>query len=302
MGKPVIYEELTLDEALALAKSRGIILFPVATTEAHGDHLPLGTDTFTAEWIAKELSGITGLPALVPTPVRAGASPTFHYDVEGNPIPGTLAISHATMQALIKDITRGLWCAGFRKVIIIQGHGQGPNFQVIAHEVTTELRREQKPIFMSAATYWELAAQMLRDTLNTPFYHAGEEETSNILFARPDLVKMDKAKGKELKPLIDRSLLKKAITNDETETFSVWDVASFMPIPEVRQVNSAGVGRIEDIRSASGEKGRKVLTRAMERYLAFIRDLELYYAPQQVPGIDVRERPSAPRFKVDYLE
>ncbi|MBP2660445.1 MAG: creatininase [Firmicutes bacterium] len=89
MSKPIIWEELTLDTALELSKERGIIIFPVATTEAHGNHLPLGTDTFTAEWIALELSKLTGLPAVVPTPVRAGASPTFHYDTKGDPLPGT---------------------------------------------------------------------------------------------------------------------------------------------------------------------------------------------------------------------
>jgi hypothetical protein len=44
MGTPVLFEELTLDVALELAKTRGIIIFPVATTEAHGNHLPLGTE------------------------------------------------------------------------------------------------------------------------------------------------------------------------------------------------------------------------------------------------------------------
>jgi len=300
MGTPVLFEELTLDAALELAQTRGIIIFPVATTEAHGNHLPLGTDTFTAEWIAKELSSITGLPALVPTPIRTGASPTFHYDTKGNPILGTLAISHRTMQALIKDICRGLWSTGFRKIIIVQGHGQEANFQVIAHEVATDLRRENKSLFIAAATYWELAAQILRETLNTPFYHAGEEETSNVLFARPDLVKKDAITGKELQTLLDKSILKRAITHDETETFSVMDVASFLTIPEVGQIKSAGVGSIENIKSASAEKGQKVLTRAMERYLALIRDLETHYAPQEVPGIDVRERPESPRFTVDY--
>ena len=300
MGEAILYEELTLDKALGLAETRGIIIWPVATTEAHGDHLPLATDTFTAEWIAKELSRITGLPALVPTPIRAGASPTFHYDTHGDPIRGTLAISHSTMHALIKDITRGLWSAGFRKVVIIQGHGQEPNFQVLAHEVSTELRREGKPMFIAAATYWELAAQTLRETLNTPFFHAGEEETSNMMFVRPDLVRMEAMKGKEPEPLLDRALLKRATTHDETETFAIWDVASSMPIPEKGELKSAGVGRPEDIKTASPEKGKKVLTSAMETYLALIRDLEMYYGPQEVPGVDVRKRPGSPRFKVDY--
>jgi creatinine amidohydrolase/Fe(II)-dependent formamide hydrolase-like protein len=299
-SKPVIWEELTLDHALDLAENRGIIIFPVATTEAHGNHLPLGTDTFTAEWIANELSSLTGLPVLSPTPIRAGTSPTFHYDVNGDPIPGTLAISQSTMQNLLKDILRSLWATGFRKVIIVQGHGQEPNFQVITHEAATELRREGKSLFIAAATYWELAAETLRREVTTPFYHSGEEETSNVLWVRPDLVKLDKATGKELKTLVDKSLLKKSITQDETETFQVFDIAQVLPIPEPGHKSSGGIGTTEQILTATAEKGQKVLTRAVERYLDLIRDLEQFYAPQEVPGVDVKTRPSEPRFKVNY--
>ena len=300
MTEAIHYEDLSLDKALEAAEKRGIIIFPVATTEAHGTHLPLGTDSFTAEWIAAELSRRTGLPALLPTPIRAGASPTFHYDLNGDPLPGTLAVSHSTMHALIKDIVRGLWTAGFRKVIIVQGHGQEPNFQVITHEVVTELRREGKPIFIGGATYWELAAQTLREELNTPFFHAGEDETSNVLFVRPDLVNLEGVQGHELKPLIDRSLLKRSVTHDETETFGVMDIASWIPIPEPGHKSLGGLGRTEDILTASAEKGEKILNKAVDRYLALIRDLELHYAPSEVPGVDVKNRPVQPRFPVTY--
>jgi creatinine amidohydrolase/Fe(II)-dependent formamide hydrolase-like protein len=185
-------------------------------------------------------------------------------------------------------------------VVIIQGHGQQPNFQVITHEVATELRREGKPIFIAAATYWELAAETLRREVTTPFWHAGEEETSNVLLARPDLVNIAVAEGKELKPLVDKSLLKRSVTHDNTETFGVMDVAQWIPVPTPGWVSTGGLGSIESIRTASAEKGRKVLERATERYLALIRDLETHYAPDEVPGIDVRERPSAPRFEVAY--
>ncbi len=272
----------------------------MATTEAHGNHLPLGTDSFTAKWIALELSRRTGLPTVVPTPIRAGASPTFHYDTHGDPLPGTFAIGHATLQALIRDIVRGLWSAGFRKVIFIQGHGQEPNFQVIAQEVATELRREGKAIFIAAATYWELAAETLRRELTTPFYHSGEEETSNILHVRPDLVRIDAAVGKDFKPLVASSLLKCSITQDESETFQVFDIAQVIPIPAPGHRSAGGIGTTEAIRSATAEKGRRVLTRAVERYLDLIRDLELHYAPSEVPGVDVKERPPKARFGVAY--
>ncbi len=300
MSSPIRFEELTVDAAADLAHVRGIIIFPVATTEAHGDHLPLCTDTITAEWIGLELSRRTGLPVLAPTPIRAGAHHTVHYDTEGDPIAGTIAISYQTLYHLMKDILRGLWAIGFRKIVFIQGHGQEPHFQVIAQEVTTELRREGKNLFIAAATYWELAAETLRREVTTPFFHAGEEETSNMLFARPELVQMDRVSGHELRPLLDKSLLKRSITQDETETFQIFDIAPVIPLSNHGEVHHAGIGTTEAILSASAEKGRKVMERAMQRYLDLIRDLEEYYAPKEVPGVEPRTRPIAKRFSVSY--
>ncbi|MBV5299293.1 MAG: creatininase family protein, partial [Rhodoferax sp.] len=212
----------------------------------------------------------------------------------------TLAISQQTMFLLIKDILRGLWATGFRKVIIVQGHGQEPNFQTITHETATELRREGKNLFIGGATYWELAAETLRRELQTPFYHSGEEETSNILFVRPDLVQLDKARGKQFKPLIDPALLKRSITQDDSETFQIFDIAQVIPIPLPGHVSHFGIGSTEQILTASAEKGRKILERATDRYLDLIRDLEERYAPQEVPGVDVREYPAQKRFEVGY--
>ena len=125
----------------------------------------MGTDTFVAEWISVELSKSTALPALIPTPIRCGCSPTFHFDVNGDPLLGTLAIGHDTLHNLCKDLCRGLWAAGFRIIIFVQAHGQEWNFQTIAHEVATELRREGKALFIAAATYWELAAETIRQEI-----------------------------------------------------------------------------------------------------------------------------------------
>jgi creatinine amidohydrolase/Fe(II)-dependent formamide hydrolase-like protein len=300
MAQPVRFEELTLDEAVSMAQTRGIMLVPAATTEGHGYHLPLATDTLVAEHITAELSRITQLPALLPTPIRCGCSPTFHYDLNGTPLVGTLAIGHDTMHHLVKDLCRGLWSTGFRKVIFIQGHGQEWNFQTIAHEVATELRRENKPLFMAGITYWELCAETIRQTISAPFWHAGEHETSAVLAIRPDLVKMDAATGQVRVPLIDSTLIKKSVAQDDSEALAVQDVASWVPIPHPHEVHPSGVGTTEQIKSATADKGKKVLDRAIDRYLALLRDLELYYAPQEVPGVDIRERPLEPRFKVTY--
>jgi len=113
-------------------------------------------------------------------------------------------------------------------------------------------------------------------------------------------VDLDAAEGMIRVPLIDKSLIKRSVCMDESEAFAVQDVASWVNIPEPAELHGWGVGSTESIKSATAEKGEKVLRRALDRYLALIRDLETHYAPCEVPGVDVRKRPEAPRFTVNY--
>ncbi len=299
-NKVIRYEELTLDKAKALADHRGIILVPAATTEGHGNHLPLSTDTMIAEYLCSELSKITGLPALIPTPIRCGCSPSFHWDTKGNPTCGTLAVRHSTMHVLISDLCRGLWATGFRKIIFIQSHGQEWNFQTIVHEVSTELRREGINLFIVGATYWELCRKEIEEYISAPFWHADEWETSAAKFIRPDLVAAENAEGMNRTVHFDKRIMKRSVCMDESNAFAVQDVASWVNIPLPGELHPGGVGTKESIDSATAEKGGNVLKAAIEKYLILLRDLEQYYAPSEVPGIDVTERASAPRFKVDY--
>ncbi len=300
MAEVIKLEELSVDEAVRLARERGIVIVPIATTESHGNHLPLATDTLFAEYIGRELSKKTGLPAMVPTPLRLGCSPTFHYDIRGDQNVGTLAVSHATLQQLVLELCRGLYMMGFRKVVFIQAHGQPNNMRVICHEVATQLRREGKALFLAGATYWELARQHIEKLMDEPFFHADQHETSCCLHVRPDLVKLEGAFGARDEPLIDRSLTKRSGMSDETETFSIWDVASYVAIPEPGEVHHGGKGSTVAISASEAGRGEKALARAVERYLDLIRDLERHYHPQEVPGVDVRARRKEPLREVSY--
>ncbi len=90
------------------------------------------------------------------------------------------------------------------------------------------------------------------------------------------------------------------MTQDATETFAVQDIASGVSIPEPGEIHDWGGRSTEQIASATANKGMKVLTRAVERYVALIRDLEMFYAPSEVPEWMCASDRSRPRFDVDY--
>jgi len=90
------------------------IVLPLGSTEQHA-YLSLGTDNILAERIAVEAAE----PLLVPVlPVLAyGLTPSFAA------YPGSPTLRATTYFALVRDLLDSLHSQGFRRVLIVNGHG-----------------------------------------------------------------------------------------------------------------------------------------------------------------------------------
>lgn len=185
------YGELTSPD-LARVAPRSIAVLPVAAVEQHGQHLPVFTDTAIVSEIARRAEA--ALPrkvALLPT-LWAGSS---HHHLG---FPGTLSISSETYIAVLIDLVESLMRTGFRRIVLLNGHGGN---QVPAAEALYRLNRRhegRREPWVAAATYWKLAAPGLQaqDFMETPaLSHACEYETSLMLSLRVDWVKMIRARG-----------------------------------------------------------------------------------------------------------
>ena len=265
-------------------------ILPVGAIEQHGAHLPLGVDWMEADAIAKGVARKLGAYVL---PAMPFGNSQAHVGFRG-----PVSLSFDTLAAVVTDIALSLLDQGFRRIVVINLHGGNIVLKIAVRELNA-MQQTGKVILVNPASVAGEKLSVILDSFQDE-KHAGEWETSAMMFVKPDLVKFDGIEGMVRVPLVDRSLIKGSVAQDNTETFAVQDVASWVNIPEPDEVHDWGVGTKEQIRSATAEKGKKVLTRAMERYLALIRDLEMHYAPDEVPGVDVRERPAKPRFKVDY--
>jgi len=172
-------------------KTKDTILVPMASTEQHGPHLPLYTDTITAIEVSERISEAIGV--LHTPPLWAGYSPQHMYGPgQGR---GTVTLRSGTLLALMNDVARSLIHHGFNRIIFINGHGS--NIKVV-DPVLRKLRYETGALISFVKPYMERYTGILEGLMEnspeeTPGWHSSELETSQDMAWNPDLVRMERA-------------------------------------------------------------------------------------------------------------
>ncbi len=178
---PKRLDEITYTELKKyLASGQDTLLLPVGTLEAHGKHLPLGTDSHLAEGIAGRIADAVG----------AIIAPTLHYGITNSllPYPGGTQTDPETYGEFIFGIIDGLFSAGFNKIIIANGHG-GNTLPL------EELVRDITPLYpdrlLIAFDWYRMDSDIVDEIYGGTSGHAGLDETAGIIYFRPNLVRED---------------------------------------------------------------------------------------------------------------
>ncbi len=177
-----------INEYLAV---KDTVLVPMASTEQHGPHLPLYTDTITAVEITERISEAIGV--LHTPPIWTGYSPQHMYGVgQGR---GTITVRSSTLLNLMYDVARSLIHHGFNRIVFINGHGS--NIKVV-DPVLRRLRYETGALISFVKPFMERYEGILKGLLEnppeeTPGWHSSELETSQDMAWRPELVRMERA-------------------------------------------------------------------------------------------------------------
>jgi len=151
-------------------------ILPVGTLEAHGPHLPLGTDTIIPYELAKVLAN--KLNALILPPIPYGVvTSLLGY-------PGSITISKETLEAMVYEIITSFSRHGVDTFIILNGHG-GNNAAL--ENVARRLWVERK-LKMILIHWWIFASDLTLEVLKEPAGHAGIDETAAIIATHPNLV------------------------------------------------------------------------------------------------------------------
>jgi creatinine amidohydrolase len=138
-----LFGEHTSSDIARIAKRRKkpVVILPMGALEAHGEHLPLWTDTIVPHKLAQKIAERTG--ALVLPPIPYG----FCYTLR--PWKGTVSLKSHTFAMVIRDITRELVRNGFDRILFMNGHGANAT---IAGHVLKELADEIK--FTACVVSW----------------------------------------------------------------------------------------------------------------------------------------------------
>ncbi|TFG98938.1 MAG: creatininase family protein [Calditrichales bacterium] len=248
-GRKYILGELTWPEAEAYLKIVDVAILPVGAIEQHGPHLPLDTDAYDADYLAKQVAAACSYPKPLVLPlVSYGVS--YHHD----DFKGTISINNNTLSQLIYEIGMSTAQNGITKLIILNGHGgNGPSLNFAAQMIN----RDSK-IFV-AVDSGETSDVDVYGMVETPNdVHAGEFETSTSLAIRKHLVKMN--------------LAKKSIPQFSSRYLNFTSQRGISWYAYTKKISENGV--MGDPTKATAEKGEKMWQMMIAHLVALVEDLK----------------------------
>ena len=166
-------------------KGSFVVVLPIGAIEQHGPHLAVSTDTTIVSHVAAAAERQLPSNILLCPTLPYGSS---HHHLS---FGGTISMSAATYTQVLVEMTESLLQSGFRRIILLNGHGGNitPGRQALAILSNKyDLTINPNIVF---ATYWELAGKWFAGNppMETPaLSHACEYETSLLLHLSPGKV------------------------------------------------------------------------------------------------------------------
>ncbi len=179
-------------------KKNDIVIVPVGTTENHGDHANSGLDNFMVSQIAEGVRRYTAKRGheviLAHNPLVYGGHPYHHIGM-----PGTIMIPQEVVTETLIWVMLGLWNDGFRKIIVINNHGQLWMLETALQEFC---KRYQLPGLYRVMDWHRAVREFFipsgrENELETNFVHADESETAVAQLMFPEMVDMKHVRDAE---------------------------------------------------------------------------------------------------------
>ena len=182
----VLLSEMSWPDVRRAIEEERMVILPVGSTEQHGPQLPLDTDIVNSFEISKSAAERTG--NLVAPPLYYGITPHWMG------FPGTMSIEYDTWIKFVTQIGQSLARHGFKKLVILNGHGGNSAAIQLAAQNIAESSGGKCTV--AAFSYWDVSRDQVNAIRRSEFGgmgHSCELETSLQLHLRDHLVNMDRA-------------------------------------------------------------------------------------------------------------
>ena len=178
----VRWDRMTAPALVEAARDNTVVIIPLGATEQHGPHLPTQVDWRLAYEVSLRAARLmNGRQRALVTPAIPFGMSEHHMS-----LGGTITLNYATMAAVIGCMVRSAARHGFKRIIVLNGHGGNiAALETIITELTIELK-----LPLAGATYWQIAIDSIRGILEQQkaLLHACEAETSMLQALSPEIV------------------------------------------------------------------------------------------------------------------
>jgi creatinine amidohydrolase len=250
------YEKLTWPEINDAVDMGKVCIVPCGAVEQHGPHLPLDVDLVCPTGIARG--------AAQPMADKVLVLPIVAYGYTGHVMdfPGTINNDFEHFMHHVLDITKSLAYHGFKKIILLNGHGSNwPNLDLVARRTNLETDAECVPI-----CWWQLLSvdkDFMKGWRQSKFpggcAHACELETSLYLYLDGDNVRKDLIKSGDIS------------FNNDGSPFNWVDLFSAGPATCISWTSSySDTGVLGEAELATAEKGKRAYEEAVKQLCRFI--------------------------------
>lgn len=228
--------------------SYDVVILPWGAIEPHNYHMPYLTDAYLSHEIAKASATLAWEKAdklcMVMPPIYLGSQNPGQWD-----LPFCIHTNYETQKAILTDIVNSLYVQGFRKLLIVNGHG-GNTFKSMIRDLAMKLPE----FFILASNWFDIIPK--EDFFEAEIDdHAGEQETSVLMHYLPELVKMQKAGKGTFHPWEMESMNKK----------TAWAPRNWKQVSD-----DTGIGNPE---KSSSEKGKRYATEVVKRIADLLIEL-----------------------------
>lgn len=223
-----------------------LAILPWGSTEPHNLHLPYCTDMLTAQAIACDVAEIAakqGVNVMVLPGIPLGSQNPGQIE-----LPYCIHTSQTTQTAVLRDIVNSLKHQGINKLLIMSGHG-GNIFKAMIRDIVID-----DPTMMIAHNEWWSFVPRSEYFEEKDDDHAGEQETSVMLYYYPELVRMDLAGDGHFRKFAIDGLNRKV---------------AWMPRDWAKTTDDTGVGCPL---KATAEKGERYMKAVIPQIAQFVVD------------------------------